>query len=239
MKEVTDAVIKTRLSTIFSENTIYYKDESLRSLIDKLPVWSNLDHFKSGNIIFAGINPSYNGEPIFLGGYDVSMAIQDRKGHYGQFSKTMLSADQSAKWTTLDLFYYREGDQTIVNRLMKSELGLAFLCEQLKLTQEILEVLKPAIIVVSNASAKRFFGINKNKEETKDVWMGYNFESVDPENNVYKITGLSEKSISFKTLSTTALIGTFVIFSRSFLYMPDKIRTQLVATLRSLILKLK
>ena len=230
MIDLKDEIIQERITKIFGE---YDQDKFriLHELISRNAVWPNLESEKGKSLLFIGINPSYDGKPVIPRGYEIQEVVKVRKGHYGQFNKMAQDVELGDKWTCLDLFYYREGNQTVINKLIedKAGKGLDFICDQLRLTQEIIECLEPKIIIVSNASIRRFFGIDAKEKDGKinEVWMGYVFDPIDTEKGIYKIIGIHSNSVSKDTLSKTRLKDTLVIFSRSFLYMPRTKRENL------------
>lgn len=51
------------------------------------------------------------------------------------------------------MFYFKETDSKLLDKILKTPLGIQFLVDQLKVTQQIIEEIKPKVIVVFNAKA--------------------------------------------------------------------------------------
>lgn len=82
---------------------------------------------------------------------------------------------------------------------MKQEGGVDFIYQQLMVSKELIEHIKPKAIVVSNTLARRFLGKEMNEEKTLGVWMGYEF--------------VFDKNIGTDVIQNGALRGTPVFFS--------------------------
>jgi hypothetical protein len=118
-------------------------------------------------------------------------------------------------------------------KFLKDENGLQFICDQLKITQSIIENLRPEVIVVCNNGTRKFFGIDKERDaegKTYNIWMGYEFE-FDDKFGVDVITGLHPDSIK-KGTKNTSLNGVPVIFASTLTYMDASSRNRLEWQLR-------
>jgi hypothetical protein len=179
------------------------------------------------NILFVGINPSYkDGESHE---YEVHDAVKGYPPYFRVFHTLANDAKYGDSWTYMDLFYHRETNQNEVNELLNSDIGLKFLCEQLILSQGVLEYAKPKLIVVCNARASDFFGVNKSEQGT-NVWMGYEFE-FDETCGLHRISGLQPERIN-KELTHTRLENVPVCFTSTLKYMDKFSRNRLAWQLR-------
>lgn len=148
-------------------------------------------------LLFIGMNPSYTVK------HELTGENPQYKGHYtrnterGYFKPFGIIHNDLLRecpttyknWTHIDLFVFRETNQKIVERLMKDEMGSSFLFEQLIITRKRIEHIQPKVIVVNNALAREFTGINRrgDGENEYGVWMGYKF-IFDDEFGSYRIT---------------------------------------------------
>jgi len=138
-----------------------------------------------GNILFVGLNPSFNPEGIkrFLNenvdyatfdvrtfyketqpsDFDISNSIKIEeiaKNKYPYFKKFKeISKDIEMDWGHIDLFFIRETSQKDMKTkvLNKNETPNEFGEAQLKISKKIIEKSKPKVIVVANALASRIF----------------------------------------------------------------------------------
>lgn len=178
-------------------------------------------------ILFVGINPSYgDGESH---DYEISEAVTDYPRYFGVFQQLAEQTGYGSDWSYMDLFYHRETVQNEINRLLATEMGLRFLCEQLVVTQTMLEWANPKLIVVCNARAADFFGINTT--ESSNVWMGYRFK-FEEALGLYSICGLHEKRVN-PELTATALKGVPVCFTSTLKYMDRFSRERLAWQLKN------
>jgi hypothetical protein len=201
--------LNSSLQTIFKNKK--YFNSSFEKIVNRgfaFPLYEKKD------VLFVGINPSYKkGDESACLEYDIKIAVRDYPRYFRKFQDIADLSNIKDNWTYLDLFYFRETSQNTIYEIMKQEDGLSFLCEQLKLTMEVIEFIQPKIIVVCNKGAKQFFGIDKklnSKRELVNIWMGYDFKS-SGESEI--ITGINHQSIlGYKD---TKLKGTSVVFSNS------------------------
>lgn len=127
----------------------------------------------------------------------------------------------------LDLFYFRYTIQAEIQKMLDNagEKAIAFMIEQLKLTQEIIEDIKPKLMIVFNTGAWAYLGFSE-----KFVWMGYTYEEVKDielkrlkikEGKLMRITGLKDPSLRINpSIQSTNLVGTLVYFSRHLSRVP-------------------
>lgn len=134
------------------------------------------------DVLFVGINPSYDGIPKESNFYTKDQALGHKYFKPFENIKMKLESNYNRKivYSHTDLLVFRETDQSfITNELYKSEAGLRFIMEQLKIAKKIVEYLNPKVIVVSNTQARTFIGADRIKKEGKpdeNVWMDYEFK---------------------------------------------------------------
>ena len=140
------------------------------------------DDITHPDVLFIGINPSYRADrPVVHRSYGKP---KDLPGYFRPFHKIEQDLKGSYKreitWTHLDLLVMRETQQSYIdNYLLKEKEGLEFVVEQLDIAKEIIEHIKPKLIVVSNTLVRELLG--RNKKELPDgrvvgEWMNYDFE---------------------------------------------------------------
>lgn len=207
--------IKQNVDQLFSKYLAEQSlDSEIRDLLDlenEIPATS-----KQSDILFFGINPSYNGEKANKIAYPIEGAVNAYRRYFGPFADLVAEAGSEITWTYMDLFYYRQTKQIGLESLLKKNDGLRFLCDQLILTQQILEWAQPKVIAVCNARAADFFGVNSTGPED-NVWMGYDFK-FDQKIGLHRISGLLDGRVN-PDLKTTTLIGTPVCFTPTLTYM--------------------
>lgn len=169
------------------------------------------------SVLFFGINPSYTqgakNESVY--GYQIEKAVIEYPRYYSKFSEIAKYAFVESDWSYMDMFFFRETNQKEVFELIQSKDGLSFICEQLKITQSVIEGIKPEIIVVCNSAARRFWGIEA--EANQNIWLGYNF-TFDETLGTDIITGMNSNSVVGENLATN-LNGTPVLFASVLTYM--------------------
>ncbi len=215
-------LLKDNLTKLFDK---YAKsdNESVSKIASRGFVYSEIDPNKK--ILFIGINPSFpkDSDPKIKDfSYNPIEAVTGYASHYKRFQDLADSCECNigSDWTYMDLLFLRETDQKNVTALLKHQLGTSFICDQLKLSMELLEKgLHPKLIIVCNSGAGQFLGIDKIQGKDGkyfNVWMGYEFE-FDEKFGVHVITGICNESIS--EVKTKNLIGTPVLFTSSLTYM--------------------
>lgn len=130
-----------------------------------------IDPIKESSVIFIGLNPSFNqGAKKEILKYSNETATK----LHPYFKKIKSIGVENI--SHLDLLYFRETSAKKIDDLLKTELGIGFIWEQLQLSKEILVNAKPQIIVVANTTARLFFGKEKNVEKNTNNWLNYDFE---------------------------------------------------------------
>lgn len=165
-------------NTLINTGTI----KSAEPLLDRGFVFQFDEEVKNIDVLFIGINPSYDGIPGDSKFYTKDEALGHKYFKSFENIKIELESKYNRKivYSHTDLLVFRETEQSfITNELYKSEAGLRFIMEQLKITKKIIEYLNPKVIVVSNTQARTFIGADRIKKEGKpdeNVWMDYEFK---------------------------------------------------------------
>jgi len=150
---------------------------------------------QKSDLLFIGINPSYTGDTnqqSFC--YEISNAVNDLR-HFKEFQTLISDTEYEKNWTFIDLFYFRETNQKLLDFIIRKD--VIFIVEQLRLTNKIIKYINPKIIVVANSKASNFFGINKFKNKKgvyKNIWYGLDFY-FNTESGLMKVKGINENSI--------------------------------------------
>jgi len=149
---------------------------------------------KKDAILFIGINPAFSNrrnEEIKNKEIEFYPFISDETKDITYFEKfkDIASYCNNAEWTHLDLFFMRETNQEVIEKLSYDNVN--FLQAQLDITFEIIKRASPKIIVVSNSLASEFFGKKKQKHSNFDkIWLGFNLDfekDFNKEIGTYKI----------------------------------------------------
>lgn len=186
--------------------------------------YSKIDCLDNKDILVFGINPSLrindpnNNKYIFP--FEYRNAINDK--YYSKIKKRM--GEYNDRVNYLDLFCYRDTQQVKINDFLKDDDGILFLVDHLIVTQNLTESLKPKLIIVKNAGARFFFGLDMKQDKKTNqwtkVWMGYEFEDIDGYEGkmeygyIKRITGvIDDQGRVNQDMETTSLVGTIVIFT--------------------------
>lgn len=153
---------------------------------------------KMNSILFIGINPSYKqgaeNELPELEFYRFLPAGEDDITYFKKFKE--VAAYCKEEWSHLDLFYFRERDQKIVENLTVTQ--PRFLEDQLALTAEIISSVSPKIIVVANSFASQFFGKKRECHRNfRSIWLGHSLDfekDFDDQIGTYRIN-ISERKV--------------------------------------------
>lgn len=126
------------------------------------------------SLLFIGLNPSIreNDKPSrsyqknsFPEFYNLNQAVSHP--YFKKFED--ISEKSGMPWQHYDMLYLRGTKQAEVQNLTKTKEGTDFLLEQARLSEKILTLAKPKIIVVNNAFAR----------DILSEWLGWNFEQSD------------------------------------------------------------
>lgn len=121
--------------------------------------------------LFIGLNPAGREDEDHSFIYNKEQAVKDLPNYFGKYDLLALKAE--IDWSYLDLFYFKETDSNIIDDFLKHPVAIQFLIEQLKVTQAIIEEISPKVIIVFNAKARKFFGLEQNRDKNEGIWMGY------------------------------------------------------------------
>ena len=183
-------------------------------------------------VLITGINPSFRGgeshtqSPVPVRviidnpQYDTywttakRIVFEDRKDRPGY------GLDFRDKSAFMDLFYFREKNQKCIGNTIlhwPDKSGVSFMADQLRVSQERIERLKPKVIVIKNTESQTYWG-KLNSPERECIWMGYEFTSIPfhghPRWEVARITGINTKNISGLLSSELVRQGTVVLFAQ-------------------------
>jgi hypothetical protein len=170
----------TRLRDIFDENGKYasllFEGTDIQIVKRKFAI---IEQLEIGALLFIGLNPS-RGE-IHQDDHRYYTLHQEGGNAYSSFWKPFedVAKEAGMTWTHLDLLGVRETKQPLIRSILDSELGVDFIYQQLLIAKQILEKVKPKIIVVSNTLARRFFGYEMSSDKNHNVWMGFEFKFDD------------------------------------------------------------
>jgi hypothetical protein len=123
----------------------------------------------TNSLLFIGMNPSYSKEM----GDETSYDLNDKnnlKPYFKKFNEIAEECD-NVSWTHLDLLFFRETDQRVIYKILKYENGSSFIQKQLELSDNLIKLSEPKAIVVCNALAGKFFGMEKDNMPC----LGYDF----------------------------------------------------------------
>jgi len=123
------------------------------------------------SILFLGLQPPKSEKK----GHSLKIYNQERDKDETPYFKLFEEIAEycNTPWAHLNLLFFRETKHNCIDELLKKEVGIQFIWEQLKITDQFIRQIDPEIIVVNNAEAAKFMGFNKMVQ--KDVWLGYDF----------------------------------------------------------------
>lgn len=110
---------------------------------------------EENSILFIGINPSKSKEDVIKGFYNKGKDEDNKNPYFQRFVD--IAKKTGLPWSHIDLFYIRETSQKKMENLLKSKnltIFSDFLKEQLELSKEMIEMVNPKILVVSNTLAR-------------------------------------------------------------------------------------
>lgn len=215
--------MKKRLGDIF--NKYENVDIKLKEIIDRGWVFCENENENEADLLFVGINPSYpNGAKPECYGYPIEDTLKKKKDggyrrHYAVFEMLAGGKPSEKKWAYMDLFYFRETDQRKIKPLMQTKEGIDFICEQLRLSYEIIQGISPKVIVVCNKGIYDFFGENRTTDN-KNIWMGFKFSNTNKD-DVKIIEGIDSDVLNNDNFK---LKGTKIIFSKHLTYEPRAVK---------------
>lgn len=204
--------------------------ENLREVVKRQFVFcENQVEAAKKNLLVVGINPSYRKNELGKELYDAfnfqQIIKSEKRDPYFHKIHDIIPHNKSFNLLYTDLFYVRQTEQVGLNDFMVAPEGLAFLAEQLRMTQEYIEALKPDLIVIFNKGSWKYWG--KNAHRGSNIWMGYEFEK-DEKLNCHRIVGITESEAKVnKSIKTTVLQGVPVYFSKFLQFLPHSERCRI------------
>ncbi len=164
------------------------------------------------SMLFVGINPSYNHQDSARFYYPLHQEDNEYRKYFSKFEQ--VSEYTNHKWAHIDLLFFRETSQKYIDEIIKNHpAGLDFIWQQLLVSKQILEAIRPKVIIVSNTKARQFLG--KDKFEDKDKWLDYDFE-FDHDIGTDRIKNKGSVLINTPVFFTSMLTGQRAIDNGSF-----------------------
>jgi hypothetical protein len=164
-----------------------------------------IEQIETDALLFIGLNPS--GGEIAQNDHMYYKLLQTGNS-YPRYWKPfeVISAATKPKliWSHIDLLGVRETKQKLVQSIYRTDLGVDFILEQLKVARQIIEEAKPRIIVVCNTLARYFTGVEISADKLYNIWMGLQFE-FDNELGTEKI--VSEGSLKGTPVFFTSMLS--------------------------------
>jgi hypothetical protein len=174
------------------------------------------------DILITGINPSFR-KDAELGNFsfDFQLTLKEEKydNYWSPLKKMIFDPenliDLREKSAYLDIFYFREKEQNKLKKeILKSNKGIQFLVEQLKITQQTIENdIKPKLIIVKNKESAAYWG---KLSENGIIWMGYKLDFVKSYvcGDLYEISGFIESNERILSeIIETNLKGSLILFT--------------------------
>ena len=186
-------------------------------------IWSNPDYsfytkirplvpatLLPGGLLFLGINPSYSPHEEDAKDSTAPLFSQYDGGklhpYYQAIEKFVAKISEGYEpqpWSGIDMLYARDSIQAGVVNYLDLPHGLEFVWEQLQLTQKVLQVAKPKVLIVANRFAAELLGKHRVTRKRRDgtdtedkVWLGYHFH-FDEELGTYRCAELDEVPVFF------------------------------------------
>jgi hypothetical protein len=161
--------VKERFESQINE---IWDDERFNEIHIKNRGYALQDEILQGALMFIGINPSHSGDKnervYYTNGQDSIL-----HPYFKKFQD--ISSKVKIPWTHMDLLFVKETQQKEVEKIFSCRNGLEFIVRQLNISNQVIELAKPKIIVVNNSLARKFLGFEKNKKENYDIWLDFDF----------------------------------------------------------------
>ncbi len=150
------------------------------------PGFHSVDHIPVGGLLYVGLNPSDRHGVVESNFYDVHLGLPANHPYWKAFSnlshritsENEQGPAQTLNYGHLDMLVVRETQQSLVRDLLRQKGAVDFMLDQIALAKNIMERVKPKIIVVTNTFARELMGKMryKNPDGTEHlVWMGLDF----------------------------------------------------------------
>lgn len=205
------------LDSLFQKYLSKFDAPELREIVSRRYVYSKVDI--NSKVLIMGFNPSYPKNKNFADhrSYDFKNNEVKNYPYFKKLHALFKDYQKELQPGYLDLFYHRHSKQIKIKEFLNDEHGLLFLCEQLMITQQILESVTPRIIFLFNKQGANFLGKNKKSypsNKGKNIWLGYDFEATEV-SGLFTIKGFVNSDERINTQQTkTNLEGSYVYFSR-------------------------
>jgi hypothetical protein len=121
-------------------------------------------------LLFIGVNPSGESLEKKISTYDLG---QEGNAHPYFKRFTEIANECEIEWTHLDLLFFKETNQKVVDEILIKPGGVEFIWQQLQISRELIEQASPKVIIVSNTMARRFLGKEKSGDNNK--WLDFDF----------------------------------------------------------------
>jgi len=123
------------------------------------------------SILFLGLQPPMSEKK----GHTLKIYNQERDSDETSYFKQFEEITEycNTPWAHLNLLYFRKTKNNGIDELLKTEAGVWFIRDQLKITDQFIRQIDPEIIVINNTDACTFLGFNKTVQ--KDAWLDYDF----------------------------------------------------------------
>jgi hypothetical protein len=168
---------------------------------------------KKCEVLITGINQSYQPKnPDVLLRYSYHDAKHSYFTTLRKVVPTQINGEE-VNVSYVDLFYFRNTEQTLLREFYMEHSGISFLSKQLKVTQRIIEWISPKVILIMNKGSWVYWEHND-----KYPWMSYEVNLINDLLNfgkLYEIIGLKSSSLdSSSKTKRSSLIGTKLYLSR-------------------------
>lgn len=144
-------------------------------------------------LLLTGVNPSFTG--VYKSGeYIDSFTFKDATSKFWDKKKKQFGDKLCPKMAYLDLFPIRESDQNMFEQVFRNpnvkpenDKLTKLRADLLRVTQKVIEEMKPRLIVHANRQSMYYWGIKKNTpidldaNDYENPWMGYKVKRVTPE----------------------------------------------------------
>ncbi|MEI6815734.1 MAG: hypothetical protein WCL14_03920 [Bacteroidota bacterium] len=128
---------------------------------------------ETDSILFIGINPSYSD---YKENERIKVFNICQQGNSHQYFGRMeeISENCKTKWSHLDLLYFRSKSQNDIYEILRMKNGKDFLSEQLKISDKLIRLSKPKVIVVCNTLARDLF-LKLENRKLQNLSLNYEF----------------------------------------------------------------
>lgn len=214
---------KNNLENIFSNYKNEFQNEELSEIVSRGFVFSELK--ADTDILICGINPSFRKSECNNGSYSFRYACTTDDRYFNKFHLLFKRYEEEFSINYIDLFYQRHTAQVDLYKFYKEIRGIDFLSDQLKLTQQIVETVKPKAVFVFNRMAAIFWGKNKKVKgnQLSNVWLGYDFEKLQID-DAYSVAGFCNSTDRVKGIEGDTNLGDTIFYFSRFLnrFTPKK-----------------